>query len=372
MYMKVKDIMTTNVIYVTPDETVSSALAKMKKSNLHQLPVIDKDLEGVLLLKKIVTKDINAANTKVSALTSQATPANPEDDIRRAAELIILSGQRALPVVERNKLIGIISETDIMRAIGPMDVNYKTQDVMSPCEYVSKDDDIGKVKKMMSYNNVSRVPVVEDGRIVGVVGTLDLVDLILRKEPMRGGGKQQGTKEIISIDKTPVDSVMKQPKIVEKTTRVKKLAELLFSNGEVFVEDNGRIYVITPKDLVELVAKGSQAGAYVQITNLKDEDPLVVAKMQEKAAEFIKKIGHLAQIQSFVIHIDRHEKGGKPRYDIRVRVLTPFLFVSKSSGWNLVSITQEAIDNLEREVMKKHDRTAHHEKAKKSKELMRE
>ncbi|MBI2076714.1 MAG: CBS domain-containing protein [Candidatus Aenigmarchaeota archaeon] len=370
--MKVRDIMTANVVSATPDEIVSSALSKMKKYGLHQLPVIEKELHGMLLLKKIVTKDIDAANTKVNALMSQTTAASPEDDIRRAAELVILSGQRALPVVERNKVIGIISETDIMRAIGQMAVSYKTQDVMSPCEYVSKDDNIGKVKKVMTYNNVSRVPVVEDGRIIGVVGTLDLVDLILRKEPMRGGARQGGTKEIISIDKTSVESIMKNAVTIDKTSRLEKVAELLFKNEEVFVEDNGRICVITPKDLVELVAS-SKAGAYVQITNLKGEDPLVVAKMQEKAAELVKKIGHMANIQSFVIHIDKHEKGGKPRYDIRARFLSSYgMFVSKSSGWDLVSITQDAIDNLEREVLKRHDRVAHHERAKKSKELMRE
>ncbi len=372
--MKVKDVMETNVISVKPDETIGSALSKMKKNKLNQLPVIGKRPEGMLLLKKIITKDLDPAGTKVTNVTSQMTPVSKEDDIVRAAELIILSGQRALPVVENENVIGIISETDILKVADRFNLDLIAEDIMTMCEYAGKDDDIGKIKKIMVYHNVSRVPIVDGGKIIGVVSTLDLVDVALgRKETLEGGLRRKASKEMVPVEKTPASSVMSEAVVISKSAVITEIAEKLLSYEEVFVEEGG-ISVVTPKDIIELVAKGVQKGAYVQITNLKGEDPLAVAKIEEKAAELTKKIGHMADIQSFVIHVDRHDKGGKPRYDVRTRLFisSSGLFVSKASGWDLVTLVQEAVDKLEREILKKHDIIAHHEKAKKSKGRLRD
>jgi ribosome-associated translation inhibitor RaiA len=229
----------------------------------------------------------------------------------------------------------------------------------------------------MAYRNVSRVPVIEKGSITGVVGTLELVDIMLRREPMRGGGllKEKGTKEMISIDRTPVTSVMKTATPIDKLTFVKDAAELLSAEEEVFIEDGGRFYVLTHKDVVELITKERKTkerkGIYVQISNLGEIDAFTNAKIEKKIAEFVQKIGRMMDLQSFVIHVERHEKQGKKiKYSIRTRFLTPIgLFVSRSWGWNLATVFQDAIDNLEREILKKHEKIARHERGKRLKML---
>ncbi len=374
--MIVKDLMNTSVISVLPDDSISAALSKMKQNRVHQLPVIDKELKGILVLKKIITKDIDPSLTKVGSLMLPATVLSPEMDVRGAAEKILLSGFRALPVVKNDIVIGVLSETDLMRAVGGMNLKYDVDSIRVECDVASVNDDLGRVKKIMAYKNVSRVPVIKNGRIVGSVESMNLIDILMKKEPMQGGGllKEKGTKEKISIDKTLVTSVMKDATIVDNKTPITKAAELLATKEELFVEDSGRFYVITPKDVTELIAKGEVEGVYVQIANLGDVDAMTNAKIENNVTKFVQKMGRIIQnLHSFVVHVERHEKGGRTRYDIRTRLLTPMgLYVSKSTGWKLLDVFQDVMNNLEREILKKHGKMMKREEAKKAKQMRRE
>lgn len=373
--MIVKDLMNSDVFTVSPRDTISSALVKMKEKKLHQLAVVDgNELQGMLVLKKIVTRDIDPSTTKVEALMVPSTTLAADADVKKAAEKLLISGSRALPVMEGGKLIGILSETDLMRAADKFNLDYRVEEIMNECAFVSAGDDVGKVKKTMAYHNVSRVPVTKDWKIIGVVGTLNLIDLILRREPMRGGGRGQSSKKIIPIDKTPVTSVLQNAAMVNKGKTINEIAPLLLTSEEVFVEDGGRFFVITPKDVAELIAKGREPGIYVQIANLGDVDPLTNAKIEKNVTEFVQKTSRMTTLQSFVLHVERHEKqGSKIKCSVRARAMTPLgLFVSRSWGWDLVTVFHDTIDKLEREIMKKHDKIAKHERAKLSKKMMRE
>ncbi len=372
--MIVKDLMNTNIISVLPGDSISAALSKMKLNRVHQLPVIDKELKGILVLKKIITKDIDPSLTKVESLMLPATVLSPELDVRDAAERILLSGFRALPVVKNNRLVGVLSETDLMRAAGGMNLRHNIDSIRAECDAASIKDDLGKIKKIMAYKNVSRVPIIENGHIVGSIESMNLIDIIMRNEPLRVGGRLKGAKEKISIDRTPVAGIMKEAAIVDNKMPITKAAELLATKEELFVEDAGRFYVITPKDVTELIAKGEKEGVYVQIANLGDIDPVTNAKIENKVAEFVRKMGRIiSNLHSFVVHVERHEKGGRTRYDIRTRLLTPMgLYVSKSTGWELLNVFQDAMNNLEREILKKHGKMMKREEAKKAKQMRRE
>ena len=362
--------MAKNVVSVSPDETLSSALTKMKKYRVHQLPVIDgNNMKGMLLLKKIMTKDIDAAKARVSSFMTSTSIIGSNETAEKAAEFLLQSGQRALPVIEKEKVIGIISETDLIRNI---DTDITVEKIMTKCSCVEKKDDIGKVKKIMNYENISRVPIVDNSKVVGIIGMLDLIDIALGKQAYGAkgmGGKAYG--EPISMNRMTVETVMKKPIIIEKTKKISEIAGLLGKNEEVLIE-NGDVYIISPKDILELASRPKKT-AYVQITNLGEEDDFVAGKIWQAAEEFVKKIGKFLEPQSLVIHIDRiHKHENKAHYFIRARILTPFgLFVSKADGWELPTATQEALNKLEREIIKKHGKISHHEAEKKSKMMRR-
>ena len=98
---------------------------------------------------------------------------------------------------------------------------------------------------------------------------------------------------------------------------------------------------------------------YVDIENVKDESDFDVNKVHSAAEDLIKKIGHIGNIEFLKIHVKKHNKTGKrAKYGIHTQISSSIgLFESTASDWSLVTASQEALDNLEKEILKKHERS---------------
>ncbi len=367
--MKTSEIMTKNVVTCTKDEAISKVLSTMRSKRIHQLPVMEKKtIAGMITLDKIVKREIDPSTVRAESLMVPCPVLKPETDIEDAAELILGSNLRALPVHD-SELRGILSETDIVKTVK---VNASVQDLMKEAVYVEESDNVGKVKELMKYENLSRIPVVKDGKFTGIVGTMELVTLL---EPGRqgfgaraaSGIRDRGYKEPINIGQTPVKAIMREPKVVDAGTKITEILSALKESEEVLVQ-NGFLGIITPKDLLRLIVKPKKL-AYLQITGLEDEPSLDVYKIHQAASETIRRISHVTQIQPMKITIERTQHGGKIQYSVHVQLPTQLgTFVSThAKGWELVTVAQTAMNNLEREFWKKHDKVREHEKEKRSK-----
>lgn len=118
--MKVKDVMTKQVIGIRPEESVSVAARTLTHYNIGALPVCGGDgaLRGVLTDRDIVTRCL-AANrlpeqtTVDQVMTARVISVSPETDLAVAAHLMGRQQVRRLPVVEGGKLCGMVSLGDV-------------------------------------------------------------------------------------------------------------------------------------------------------------------------------------------------------------------------------------------------------------------
>lgn len=118
--MKVKDIMTSQVIPIHPEETVEVAARKLAHYNIGVLPVCEANGQicGLVTDRDLVTRCIaanrSAANTKVrQIMTSQVLSVKPDMEVGVAAHLMGREQVRRLPVTENGKLCGMISLGDL-------------------------------------------------------------------------------------------------------------------------------------------------------------------------------------------------------------------------------------------------------------------
>ena len=117
--MEIKDIMTRNVITIDPGENVEVAARTMNQFNIGALPVCrNGKLSGVLTDRDIVTRCLAAgrlpANTPVrQVMTEQVTAVSPNMQTDVAAHLMGRLQIRRLPVVENGKLCGMVSLGDL-------------------------------------------------------------------------------------------------------------------------------------------------------------------------------------------------------------------------------------------------------------------
>jgi len=117
--LKVRDIMTKNVAYVDPNSTVKDAAQLMQKHNVGSIPVCDQNgVVGIVTDRDIVVRNVahgnNPMNTPVrDVMTSQIATATPEMDVREVTSIMSDNKIRRIPVVENNKLVGIVALGDL-------------------------------------------------------------------------------------------------------------------------------------------------------------------------------------------------------------------------------------------------------------------
>lgn len=91
----------------------------------------------------------------------------------------------------------------------------------------------------------------------------------------------------------------------------------------------------------------------IQIIGIDEiEDEFEKATINKLANEYYEKIQRaLKNITSVTLHIKKHTKGGKIKWDIRVRVIAPTrIFEAQESDWDLARTLHRVFKNIEREL----------------------
>ena len=112
---------------ISPDATVYEALELMAKNNVGAILVFDKkDLVGMIserdYSRKTILKGRLSRETAVhEIMTTAMVTVHPDDDIEECMELFTDKHVRHLPVIEKKKVVGIVSIGDIVKSV----IDYK-------------------------------------------------------------------------------------------------------------------------------------------------------------------------------------------------------------------------------------------------------
>lgn len=120
--MLVSEIMNTNVVTVTPEETVALASRLLSRHNIGSMPVCQKDgkIRGVItdrdIVLRCVANDCDPHETPVRDVMSRSVvTVSPDDSVSRASELMGQAQVRRLPVAVDGKLVGVVAMADLAR-----------------------------------------------------------------------------------------------------------------------------------------------------------------------------------------------------------------------------------------------------------------
>ena len=118
--MKLREIMTNTVVRIHPEESVAVAARTLARYNIGALPVCGSDgrIYGLLTDRDLVTRCIAAGrhpeSTRVAeVMTANVVSARPDMDTTAAAQLMGRQQIRRLPVVENGRICGMISLADL-------------------------------------------------------------------------------------------------------------------------------------------------------------------------------------------------------------------------------------------------------------------
>ncbi len=116
--MKVKEIMTKNIAFVNLTSKVIEAAQLMQKHNIGVIPVCDQNgVVGIVTDRDIVVRNVahgtNPQTLSVGdVMTSQVKTVSPEMDIDDVSKIMAAEQIRRIPVVENQKIVGMVSLGD--------------------------------------------------------------------------------------------------------------------------------------------------------------------------------------------------------------------------------------------------------------------
>ncbi|WP_144513642.1 CBS domain-containing protein [Bacillus sp. FJAT-22090] len=108
-------------------------------------------------------------------MSREVVTCNPQDYVNEVADQMRTLDIGCLPVVSNKKLVGMITDRDIVTRSVAKDVRSKVEDVMTKSVIsVSPDDTTADASIVMARNQVRRLPVMDNGLLVGFVSLADL------------------------------------------------------------------------------------------------------------------------------------------------------------------------------------------------------
>jgi CBS domain-containing protein len=112
------------------------------------------------------------------AMTASPTTVSPSTPVRDAARMMAEENVGSLPVVEDEQLVGVVTDRDLVTRVIAEDRDpsattggeVASRDVVT----VGPDDELDRALQLMAKNQIRRIPVVEGGRLVGILAQADV------------------------------------------------------------------------------------------------------------------------------------------------------------------------------------------------------
>lgn len=124
--MLIEEIMTKDVFTLAPTNTVAEAIELMRSEKIRHIPIVksdrtivgivtDRDIKGVIPSTLTLAEDKHIYTTKLSIImTKNPIVCHPMDFVEESAVIFYENEIGSLPIVSNNKLVGIITETDLL------------------------------------------------------------------------------------------------------------------------------------------------------------------------------------------------------------------------------------------------------------------
>ncbi len=172
----VKDIMVRDVAYVTIPGSRDDVLKSLQEHRVSGVPVLKKgEVVGMITRRDLLRNRVEDQTALL--MTRDPVVISPEKDIVEAAKLLLEHDIRRLPVVENGKLVGIVTIADIVRVAAEMGINEKVEPYLEKETVVLWSEmPLPVAGSIMEFAGVQACPVIDSSlKLVGMISDRDLI-----------------------------------------------------------------------------------------------------------------------------------------------------------------------------------------------------
>jgi len=360
----VKDVFSKGFLEVHENDTLSSCLSLFKEETPPVLAVLDKKgrYKGVISRKWIVRSSLDESGTKVKSLMRSAPAVNLQDSLDKVAKLMIESEIRQLPVYSEDKLLGFITDEDVIHgAVMERWGNARVEEIMTKKPFVIEEDEsIGAVLSLFRGEGISHVPIVKDGKLVGIIGIYDIIENIFQPRHVQRLGERVGEKvPVLSI---PAKGIMVKPVVtVLSETKLQDAAEQMhkFNISSLVIVSKGRpVGIITKRDFLEPLAQMGKPMRRLMVNfSVKDVEIDEVQRgfIMGDFESFTNRYGETLESGTLFVYMKAHGTNFKGDQLIHCRLqlrTRKGAFFSSGEGYGVEQTFKVALDRLEGQIVK--------------------
>jgi CBS domain-containing protein len=174
--MVVRDYMTSDVVHVEIPGNRDDVLKILKRTGISGVPVIKhKKIVGIITRKDLLRKP---EETQLGLLmTSKPVTIAPDADVSEAARILVTKKIRRLPVVEDGHLLGLLSVADLIHAIAQKKIKDEIKDTYTSQTFALwEETPLPVVGRVMEISGVDAIPILDaENRLQGIISERDLI-----------------------------------------------------------------------------------------------------------------------------------------------------------------------------------------------------
>jgi len=255
VWLEVKDVMSEDVITIPPDETAVSAAKAMSAKNISCIVVVDNDsVVGIAtekdFLARISGKDKDLSRTAVAEIMSRPVESAPPDlSIFDASAVMEAKRIKRLPILAGKRLVGIVTQTDLTRALTSYFVWKDVSEIMSrDVATIQAQATVEKAAEIMHSHSLSCIVALEGNRMRGVLTERDLLKRVIVPQKDAGSIRVEEVMSCPVITIHPDYSIFGAFKTMDKM-HVRRL---------VVMEDERLCGIVTQTDIFRAMKKKLQ------------------------------------------------------------------------------------------------------------------
>jgi len=361
--MDIADIATRDYIEVPVERRLGKVRSIFEKEHPKGVIVTeDGAYRGVITERHLLQSHVED-DAKAGALAKHAPKVSRTEDIRETARMLVEGNTKVAPVFEDDSLWGIVTEDLILEAVldnlDALDVaDIYTKNPVT----VSEDATLGRVVNRLREHGVSRLPVLNDGALTGVVTVHDIVNVVIRDMSKATVGDRRGEVErvldlpVYDMMSSPVETVDPDVSVEEGVRRMLKgdFGGLIVTDP---ADDRSVQGVLTKTDVLRALTYTEESQMDVQITNIDLLDTISRTEIREQITQIADKYSDM-QVQHAHVRFHQHKEKlrGTPLVQAQIRLRTNRGQVAGTGeGYGADNAFYVAIDKLERNVLELKD-----------------
>jgi CBS domain-containing protein len=376
MSVTAKDIFSKQFNSVKETDSLSRCLESFKKGLPPILAVLDEKGKyvGMITRRAILRSRVDPTKSKVKSLMKAAPAVGSETSLGALAKLMISSDMRQLPIVEKNQILGFVTDENVIHAaVAEKWGSGTVESVMTRAPHTLESNrSVGAVLGVMREFGISHVPILESGRLVGMVSIEDILENIYWPQKRQTLGDIVGEKiETLGI---PVKGIMASPVISVNPKMSLRDAECKMHDHDIsclpVVDGERLVGIVTRLDFLEPISQMEVAADRKLSVQFGTKDVDVSTEQQvfmmEEFDSFVHKYQEAFQMGTLFVYMKSHgntSMRGTPMIHCRLQFRTVRgTFFSSSEGWGVEPTFRVALDRLDRRLLRSKELLAYNPK----------